>query len=354
MLIQALLAATIFAPLQENDYIGAQACGACHPTQLGQQSLSGHAASLRPAISHPLSKSFVPPGRLKRAPNFQFTFALGANQFKVKVSDGKSDAEMPIDWAFGSGSHAVTFVSQVDEDSYVEHYFTYYAAARTLNATPGHQSLKAGSLGAAFGLLYRTFDPDPAILRCFRCHSTGRLALGEKLEVRPGELGVRCEACHGPGSLHAAAAGRNKAEGARRTIRNPGRLAGRELNQLCGTCHRKPAPPGAATNWNDPWNTRHQPLYLEQSACFRKSPDALSCLTCHEPHRALRKNESSYYNERCATCHKSVAHPAINTAAALTDCIRCHMPRVEPRKHLEFTNHWIGVYREGFSLKPIR
>ncbi len=213
MLIQALLIALVFAPVQENDYIGAQACGACHPAQLSEQSSSGHAASLRPATSHPLTKSFAPPGPLKRASNFQFTFELNANQFKVRISDGKNGAEMPIEWAFGSGNHAVTFVSQVDEDSYVEHYFTYYAAARTLDATPGHQSLKAGSLKAAFGLLYRTFDPDPAILRCFRCHSTGRLTLGEKLEVRPGELGVRCEACHGPGRLHAAAAGRNEAEG---------------------------------------------------------------------------------------------------------------------------------------------
>src|SRR4029450_1569851 len=158
-LIQALLIALIFLPLQENDYIGAQACGACHPAQLDEQSSSGHAASLRPATSHPLTKSFAPPGPLKRAPNFQFTFELNANQFKVRISDGKNGAEMPIEWAFGSGNHAVTFVSQVDEDSYVEHYFTYYAAARILDATPGHQGLKATSLRAAFGLLYRTCAP---------------------------------------------------------------------------------------------------------------------------------------------------------------------------------------------------
>src|SRR5262245_26765447 len=164
MLIQALLTALVLAQFQEKDYVRAQACGACHPAQLGEQSSSGHAASLRPAIKHPLTKSFAPPGPLKRPPNFQFTFELDANQFKVRISDGKNGAEMPIEWAFGSGTHAVTFVSQVDEDSYVEHYFTYYAAARMLDATPGHQSLKARSLAAAFGLLYRTFDPDPAIL----------------------------------------------------------------------------------------------------------------------------------------------------------------------------------------------
>lgn len=354
LLIQTLLTLAAFAPLQEKEYIGARACGACHTAQLAEQSSSGHARSLRPAAKHPLAKSFTPRGPLKRAPNFEFAISLTADQLKVRVSDGKNTAEMPIEWAFGSGSHAVTFVGQVDEDSYVEHYLTYYPAAGMLDSTPGHQGLEAKSLAEAFGVLYRTFDPEPTILRCFRCHSTGRMAIGERLDIRPGELGVHCESCHGPGSLHAGAAGRLEANRARSLIQNPGRLRPEELNHLCGTCHRKPAPPGAATNWNDPWNTRHQPLYLAQSACFRKGRDALSCLSCHEPHRALRKNDPSYYNERCAACHKSQVHPAVKGAATMSDCIGCHMPKVEPRKHLQFTNHWIGIYREGSYLKPTR
>ena len=354
ILIQGLLAAAALALIREKDYIGAQACGACHPTQLAGQASTGHALSLRPAASHPLAKFFIPSGPLKRAPNFQFTLSLDVNRFKVRVSDGKSVAEMPIEWAFGSGSHAVTFVSQKDEDSYVEHHFTYYPAAGVLDATPGHQGLEARSLAAAFGVLYRTFDPDPTILRCFRCHSTGRLALGERLEVLPAEPGVRCEACHGPGSLHAEAAGRGDSERARRSIQNPGRLRAVELNEFCGSCHRKPLPPGVAVNWNDPWNTRHQPLYLGQSACFLKSQGALSCLSCHQPHGALRRSEPSYYNERCAACHKDKTHPVVKTAATLEDCIGCHMPKAEPRKHLQFTNHWIGVYRDGAPLRPSR
>jgi hypothetical protein len=30
------------------------------------------------------------------------------------------------------------------------------------------------------------------------------------------------------------------------------------------------------------------------------------------------------------------------------------MPEVSPRQHLQFANHWIGVYREGAPLKPAR
>src|SRR5688572_9019545 len=75
----------------EKNYVGGQACGGCHSTQLSQQSASGHARTLRPAADHPLAKFFVP------------------------------KLEIPVQWAFGSGGQAVTFVSQVDEDSYLEH-----------------------------------------------------------------------------------------------------------------------------------------------------------------------------------------------------------------------------------------
>jgi hypothetical protein len=30
------------------------------------------------------------------------------------------------------------------------------------------------------------------------------------------------------------------------------------------------------------------------------------------------------------------------------------MPLVSPQPALRFTNHWIGVYRAGAKLKPIR
>jgi hypothetical protein len=30
------------------------------------------------------------------------------------------------------------------------------------------------------------------------------------------------------------------------------------------------------------------------------------------------------------------------------------MPKVSPRAPLRFTNHWIGIYREGFPLRPRR
>ena len=42
------------------------------------------------------------------------------------------------------------------------------------------------------GVMYKTFSPEAEIMRCFRCHSTGPLELGDGLSIEPSETGVQC------------------------------------------------------------------------------------------------------------------------------------------------------------------
>lgn len=275
-------------------YAGAAACKGCHPAQHTSQSKSGHARALAPSV-----------------------------------------APQPDQWAFGAGEQAITFVSQVDEDYYLEHGLSYYASAKSMALTPGHKS--------AAGERYRTFDPGAAILRCFQCHSTGPPRLGAGFRIEPAEPGVRCETCHGPGEEHV------RLNGSRTAIGNPKRLTAAALNDFCGSCHRKPPAAGDDTNWNNAWNVRHQPLYLSQSRCFLESRGALSCLTCHDPHAGVERSAGSY-DARCGSCHGGVKH---RTAIANASCSGCHMPAVKPQEHLQFSNHWIGIYAAGKPLRPI-
>ncbi|MGH9628249.1 MAG: multiheme c-type cytochrome [Bryobacteraceae bacterium] len=292
------------------DYTGSAACTPCHKAQAETQAKSGHALALRRAAEHPLFKAF--------------------------------GLEAPVEWAFGAGDQAVTFVSRIDRDWYLEHRFSYYSASKSLELTPGHSQQDVP------GVRYRTFDPSGAILRCFQCHSTGKLSLGAQQEIVPAEPGVRCESCHGPGSDHVRAAGKS-------SIHNPGQLAAAELNQFCGSCHRMPPSAGSETDWTNAWNTRHQPVYLSQSACFQKSEGTLSCLTCHNPHERLQRDALSY-NAKCAACHGLQQRPPakVCNANAGKACTSCHMPNVSPLPNLKFANHWIGVYRPGSNLRPVR
>ena len=281
-------------------FVGARVCAPCHPAQAAAQAKTGHARSLFPLESHPLRARFP---------------------------------EVKADWAFGGGDQAVTFVSRIDEDYYVEQGLSYYRASGRLGITPGHRN--------SLGERYRTFDPGAAILKCFQCHSTGPLRLGEGFRIEPAEAGVQCESCHGPGSVHTAAPDK--------PLRNPGKLSGAEMNMMCGACHRQPPRDPSETEWSDPWNTRHQPVYLSQSACFVKGK--ATCLTCHAAHQPASR-EARSYDAACAGCHQQAKHRPVTAVAGKT-CVGCHMPAVAPSNELRFANHWIGVYAPGAPLRPI-
>ena len=234
------------------------------------------------------------------------------------------------EWNFGAGVQAVTPVSQIDQEYYLEHGLSDYKGTKYL--TPGHKDSK--------GERYRITDPESKILRCFQCHSTGPLKLTAEMTILPAENGIRCEACHGPGQDHIARGG------SKLGVFNPGALNASAMNEFCGNCHRKPAKAEDDTDWSNAWNTRHQPVYLDQSACFQKSKGALNCVTCHNPHEPLGRYD---YNAICQNCHAKPLHKAI--AVVGKSCVGCHMPKVVPQQKLAFTNHWIGIYRRG-NLRP--
>jgi Cytochrome c554 and c-prime len=339
---------------QSNSYVGALACGKCHAARLAGQSASAHAHALSLAAQHPMAAYFAPETELVRPPRFHFHFRRVGTELHVTVSDGGETSDLPIEWAFGAGNQAVTFVTRLDADWYLEHYFTYYSAIRGLAPTPGHQGYRSNTLALARGVGYRSVDPVSGIVKCFECHSTGPPHIGANREIQPAELGVRCEACHGPGKLHVGAASAGQLEQAKKLIQNPRRMSASGINQFCGNCHRAPQD-GPLSNADKAWNVRHQPIYLAQSACFLKSKGTLSCLTCHDMHQELDRKPASY-DQKCAACHKAVKHsPASRYAAArAASCVGCHMPRVSPQPHIEFTNHWIGVYSDESKLKPRR
>jgi len=282
------------AAVSPADYAGAAACGACHPVESTAQSASAHA--------HALARAQYP---------------------------------QPGDWAFGAGTQAITFVRRLDSESYVEESQTWYRVLGGFARTPGHP-------GDA-GVRDRIFDPSAAILRCFACHSTGPLRISGDQTIMPTELGVRCEVCHGPAAAHAR-------EPLRIHPRNPGQLKAEDLNLLCGECHRMPAAAGQSLNLRDPWNARHQPLMLAESACFRESQGRLKCLTCHPPHATVSQKRGAY-DAACMRCHSAPRHK-LKTAGR--PCVACHMPAVTAQPYLTFANHRIAVYAPADPMSPIR
>jgi tetratricopeptide (TPR) repeat protein len=76
--------------------------------------------------------------------------------------------------------------------------------------------------------------------------------------------------------------------------------------------------------------------------CKRKSGDAMSCTSCHDPHYEPPAEERvAYYRDKCLACHGT--HLASKHHANQPDCTLCHMPAAASTDvaHTQVTDHRI-------------
>jgi Zn finger protein HypA/HybF involved in hydrogenase expression len=192
------------------------------------------------------------------------------------------------------------------------------------------------------------------VSNCFSCHSTGGV-VGGKLNLEKMTPGIRCEACHGPGTRHVAAA--REGDPSAGLIYNPRGLSGDQLTQdFCASCHRGNDEFGLLQSM-ELNNVRFQPYRIFHSKCY-SDDRRISCTSCHNPHEPI-KNEAAHYDAKCAACHapkgksvllKSSARALQSTAPACKvgtkDCVSCHMPKIgPPAAHFKFTDHYIRVVK---------
>ncbi len=154
---------------------------------------------------------------------------------------------------------------------------------------------------------------------CGTCHTTGYNPEGHQdgMEGMIGtwtEPGIRCEECHGPGSLH---------------VENPynWQMKVDRDAAACGDCHFR----GTQEEVNASGGfIRHHEQYEE---LFQSKHITLDCVTCHDPHTGvvqLRKEGLQTTRTSCENCHFQNAETQKNAAHIENnvECIDCHMPRI--------------------------
>jgi hypothetical protein len=196
------------------------------------------------------------------------------------------------------------------------------------------------------------WDERPWLLKCGGCHATG-VDLDEKTFVEPG---VGCEACHGPGSHHAALP-KDKTFEKRATIVNPANLTGGVATQICGSCHNRgkatkakgagwpvgyrpgralepyynSVEPGSKYLYSNTFSKGHHQQYIDwtQSAHADSGVDCVACHVVHDLGNPMFSGKTKVQGDRlCTTCHEQTAKVGAHSVHSFGNCTNCHMPRI--------------------------
>ncbi|MEY2931617.1 MAG: hypothetical protein RL033_2366 [Pseudomonadota bacterium] len=227
---------------------------------------------------------------------------------------------------------------------------------------------------------------------CVMCHSVAGQPQhdleSDRFATRAAELGIACEACHGPAQEHVARQHNplvryqtRRSESGDPSIVQPARLPAPRASEICGQCHSYFVPSDAERWWQDGFTSSYHPgqplagsrrvldyerdrqqaaalvgadleslFYTDgtvkvggreyngllRSACFQRGQGErqLSCLSCHSMHQGTRDAQLSaegQTNAACSNCHASHAtglaqHTHHAPESSGSACVNCHMP----------------------------
>ncbi len=327
-------------------YVGNDACARCHASIYESFSRTPMAHASGPAIEN-----------LKPA---DFTHAKSGVHYRIDTENEKVwlSFQRPGDSAIndkrqllyfiGSGRRGRTYLFSVD-DFFFESPVNWYAGRQVWDMAPAYGNAREIPLNL------------PAYASCLQCHTSGMQPPAKGTENKYStplftQNGVGCERCHGPGSAHIKGA----------SIINPVKLQPPQRDSVCMQCHLEgnvaieragrhayDFTPGdilddfvrhyvLAVDSNSGLGANTQFEALAQSVCKKKSGDAMSCMSCHDPHTSsAAEDRASYYRGKCLACHGAAFGAKHNPDRP--DCTACHMPSSLSTdiSHTEVTDHRI-------------
>ncbi len=324
-------------------------------------------------------------------------------EFRLSGRDTLFKRAEHVDWIVGSGQHTNSHLMNVN--GYVFQVpATFYTQKKKWDLPPGFEGGYNSRFSRKIGL------------ECMTCHNAyPKMVQGSENKYSFVANGIDCERCHGPGSLHI----REKKEGKIIDVKeeidysivNPAKLPIDLQLDVCQRCHiQGNAILKEGKSFLDFKPGMHlkevmdvyMPLYkgdddshimashaerLKMSKCFQESlrkaeeinakqsslrpyQNALTCITCHDPHVSVTVTRSSYFNSKCISCHqpanaqsgKSKIHQlpckeSMEVRALSNDnCISCHMPKggATDIPHVITSDHYIRIPKTQAEVKRIK
>jgi tetratricopeptide repeat protein/cytochrome c554/c'-like protein len=329
----------------QKDSVGNEACAKCHASIYDSYEKTPMAHASGPAIDNLIAADFT---HKKSGVHYRI-YKDGGRAWLSFDRDGPYalHGKRELLYYIGSGRRGLTYL--FSDDGYVfESPINWYGDRRVWDMTPAYQNDREAPLNL------------PVNTSCLHCHVSGMrppLAGSENRYAEPllTHVGVSCERCHGPGNAHINGG----------AIVNPARLSPERRDAICMQCHMEGRVsieragkhvyefrPGDSlsdyiryyvqTGSQSTLGAVSQVEALAQSACKKKSGDAMSCISCHDPHSSPSAEEKvSYFRGKCLACHGEAF--AAKHHLEQKDCTLCHMPASASKDvaHTEVTDHRI-------------
>lgn len=313
------------------------------------------------AAKHKSSGSFSSPTIYDKIANLHYTAywdkdSLFMKEYRLEKKDTVYSRVEQVNYIIGSGQHTNSHLQLVN--GYLNQMpMTFYTQKKQWDLPPGFENGFNTRFTRKIGL------------ECMSCHNGyPDFVLGSENKYTRIPNGIDCERCHGPGSIHVAQRQTGSKVDTSRyidySIVNPAKLSIDAQFDLCQRCHLQgnailkngksfyDFKPGQKLSdylsvflpkykdADDEFIMASHADRLKQSACFIKSyetikdkkvlkpyKDALTCVTCHNPHVSVRETNKNVFNDACVNCHKN--EPKLETKKHIlagTNCVNCHMP----------------------------
>jgi hypothetical protein len=282
------------------EYVGSKACAECHEALYDKFMMSGHPWKLNRVVDgqQPAYPFAAKNGELQLPEGYSWndiSYVIGGYKWKARFMD----------------QNGFIITSPKGEAPDVEKHKEYKNQWNFANEYVGKE--------AGF-VLYNsgktTKDQPGLIYDCGTCHTTGYSSWPPDAhqDDMPGikgtwaEAGIQCEACHGPGSLHAG---------------NPQNFSVdvERSAALCGQCHDRGAQEMVDAKGGF---IEHHEQYEE---LFQSKHITIDCVVCHDPHTGveqLRQAGEQTTRTQCENCHFKEANNRKSMQSVA--CVDCHMP----------------------------
>jgi tetratricopeptide (TPR) repeat protein len=342
------------------EYVGSERCATCHTREAERWRGSHHDLAMQEATPGTVQGDFADArhehfGTLTR-------FFREGDRFRVEL-DGPDGGRASFDVAYTFGTDPLQQLLVRLPDGRLQALPVAWDTRPAAEGGGRWLHLHPGEATPAGDVLHWAGPANTWNHMCADCHSTnvekGFDAASGHYASSWSEIDVGCEACHGPGSVHVAAATAGRSgglvgaaperrqwqfsPGAAIAQRNPAQGSGRELD-TCAPCHARRAPiarPEAGGAFLD----AYRPALLDPGLYFsdgqiqeevyvwgsflqsRMHAAGVVCSDCHDPHAPTLPEPDAV----CSRCHSGAVfdtpeHHHHPTDSAGASCVACHMP----------------------------